>query len=200
MRQQEELQQRSGLVEVQVGLFRLTGQFWLQLHDSSPRGSGARPQRHHGGSAETRSQGDAAAGLNPGPPTAAQRVKSLVLAGERAGHARPDGAAPRGHGRPPPDLPAVARIRSGRLPGVAAGVHRRSDGERSRAADPQRCVESVCVCVCQPEQPFSAKLLRSAPAQRSSSSTSSHVLLCLLLHRERPRQELGRGLQTSGSC
>lgn len=64
----------------------------------------------------------------------------FVFAGERAGHAGPDGAAPRGAGGTPPDLQAVARIRGGRLAGVAAGLHCCSDGERGCSANPQRCV------------------------------------------------------------
>lgn len=72
-------------------------------------------------------------------------MAEVLFAGECSRHTRSDGVAPRSPGRPPPDLSAVARIRGGRLPGVAAGLHRCSDGKRSRAADTQRCVNGVCL-------------------------------------------------------
>lgn len=68
----------------------------------------------------------------------------FVCAGKRPGHAGPDGVAPRGAGRPPTDLQAVVRIRGGRHAGVPAGLHRRSDGKRSRAANSQWYV-ALCV-------------------------------------------------------
>lgn len=131
-------------LEARVQAADLTGKFSLQFHDSSSRGSRARSQRHHGGSAETRSEGKRALFITANGSHGSQT--RLVFAGERTRHARSDGVAPRGHGRPPPDLPAVAGIRGGRLPGVAAGFHRCSDGERSSAADTQRCVNSEFVC------------------------------------------------------
>lgn len=58
-----------------------------------------------------------------------RNTEVFVFAGERPRHAGSDGVAPRGAGGPPSDLQAVARIRSGRLAGVAAGLHCCSNGK-----------------------------------------------------------------------
>lgn len=60
-----------------------------------------------------------------------------ALPGQRGGHAGADLPPPGSAGGSHPDLQAAAELRGRPLHRVSAGLHRRPDGQRGRAADPQ---------------------------------------------------------------
>lgn len=61
-----------------------------------------------------------------------------IATDERCGHSGTDGAAPGGSGRSSADVSNAAELRRRSSRRLAAGLHRRADGQRSRSANPQR--------------------------------------------------------------
>lgn len=57
---------------------------------------------------------------------------------ERSGHSGTDGSAPGGSGRSSADMSAAAELRRRSSHRLTAGLHRRTDGQRGRSANPQR--------------------------------------------------------------